>query len=102
MTAFVQIDGAAAVITGAGSGIGRATRIRWARRGARVVVSDVLAERAEAVAAEIVAVRWRRRRDSLRRDRDRRPGGGSGPLPGGLRRGRHRDEQRWGPRYGST
>lgn len=42
-----------AVVTGGGSGIGRASAIELARRGARLVVSDVDAERAEAVAGEI-------------------------------------------------
>lgn len=46
---------ARAVVTGAGSGIGRAFAIELARRGGRVVVSDVSAERAEAVVAEIQA-----------------------------------------------
>lgn len=41
------------VVTGAGSGIGRACAIRFAREGARVVVADVNSEAAEAVAREI-------------------------------------------------
>jgi NAD(P)-dependent dehydrogenase (short-subunit alcohol dehydrogenase family) len=53
VTAFIDLDGAAAVITGAGSGIGRATAIALARRGSRIVVSDVNGDRAHAVAAEI-------------------------------------------------
>jgi NAD(P)-dependent dehydrogenase (short-subunit alcohol dehydrogenase family) len=46
---------AAAVVTGAGSGIGRAVSHALARRGSRVVVTDIRTERAEAVAAEIKA-----------------------------------------------
>jgi NAD(P)-dependent dehydrogenase (short-subunit alcohol dehydrogenase family) len=47
------LDGAAAIVTGAGSGIGRASAISFARRGSHVVVSDVDGERATAVAGEI-------------------------------------------------
>jgi NAD(P)-dependent dehydrogenase (short-subunit alcohol dehydrogenase family) len=48
-----SVEGAVAVITGAGSGIGRATAHSLARRGCGIVVSDVDAARAEAVATEI-------------------------------------------------
>jgi len=41
------------LITGAGSGIGRATALLAGREGARVIVADVAMEQAEAVAAEI-------------------------------------------------
>src|SRR5487761_2002433 len=44
-----------AIVTGGGAGIGRATALLLARRGARVVVADLHAETADAVVAEIVA-----------------------------------------------
>ena len=49
------VKNAVAVITGAGSGIGRATAFSLARAGASVVVSDLNLERCEDVVAEIVA-----------------------------------------------
>ena len=56
-TLVVQsVEGAVAVITGAGSGIGRATALTLARRGGAVVVSDIDHARAAGVAAEIEAL----------------------------------------------
>jgi NAD(P)-dependent dehydrogenase (short-subunit alcohol dehydrogenase family) len=40
------LDGKSAVVTGAGSGVGRASALRFAEEGARVLVADISAERA--------------------------------------------------------
>ena len=48
-----RFEGRTAVITGGGGGIGRATAIRLASEGARVVVVDMNADTAEGVAAEV-------------------------------------------------
>jgi NAD(P)-dependent dehydrogenase (short-subunit alcohol dehydrogenase family) len=49
----VELSGAVAVVTGAGSGIGRAAAQAFAARGVRVVVTDIRDDRATAVADEI-------------------------------------------------
>ena len=55
----MRFSGKCAVITGAGSGIGRAATLLFAREGATVYAADIDLDRAKAVAAEgsnIVAV----------------------------------------------
>ena len=50
------LTGQRAIVTGGGSGIGAATCRRFAEQGAQVAVLDVVAERAEAVAAEVSGI----------------------------------------------
>jgi NAD(P)-dependent dehydrogenase (short-subunit alcohol dehydrogenase family) len=52
---MAQLEGKVAIVTGAGSGIGRAIALGFAAEGASVVVADVNSDGAEAVAAEIGA-----------------------------------------------
>lgn len=53
--ATVRLESKTVFITGAGSGLGRESALLFAREGARVAVTDVLPDRAEAVAAEVTA-----------------------------------------------
>lgn len=48
-----RLAGRAALVTGAGSGIGKAIAITYAREGARVIASDINEDAANAVAAQI-------------------------------------------------
>ena len=51
----MRCDGKGGVVTGAGSGIGRATAIGFAQRGGQVVVADVNGDNTASVVAEITA-----------------------------------------------
>jgi NAD(P)-dependent dehydrogenase (short-subunit alcohol dehydrogenase family) len=44
------LDGKSAVVTGAGSGVGRASALRFAEEGARVICADISADRAQETA----------------------------------------------------
>lgn len=48
-----RFQGTTAVVTGAGSGIGRATAIRLLKEGARVIATDLIADRLDALVAEV-------------------------------------------------
>jgi NAD(P)-dependent dehydrogenase (short-subunit alcohol dehydrogenase family) len=50
---MAQLAGKVAIVTGAGSGIGRASAVRFAREGAAVVVADVRLRKADETAALI-------------------------------------------------
>jgi NAD(P)-dependent dehydrogenase (short-subunit alcohol dehydrogenase family) len=54
-----KLDGKVAVITGAASGMGRATAIRFATEGAAVVVADLNSQGGEMVVSEIAAAKGR-------------------------------------------
>src|SRR3712207_488108 len=51
--ARMRFQGRTAIITGSGSGLGRVLALRFAAEGASVIVADMVAQRASAVASEI-------------------------------------------------
>ena len=53
-----RLAGKVTIVTGAGSGIGRATAIRFAEEGARVTCVDVMRDNVEETAAEIGDAAW--------------------------------------------
>ena len=55
----ISLDGQVAIITGAGQGLGRSYAMELARRGAAVIVNDIVTGAADAVVAEIVAANGR-------------------------------------------
>ena len=57
----MRLDGKAAIVTGGGSGIGRAISLRFAQEGASVVVADLNEDAARAVAGEITGAGGDRR-----------------------------------------
>jgi 3-oxoacyl-[acyl-carrier protein] reductase len=55
MTDTLALDGRAAIVTGAGNGLGRAEALALAAAGARVVLNDLAGDAVQAVAEEITA-----------------------------------------------
>ncbi len=83
-----RLDGKVAVVTGGGSGLGRAIAVRYVAEGARVLVTDVNLAGCEATVAAIP-------------ERGSRAGGGP-PAGRGARAGRRGGGRRRGPALGAA
>jgi NAD(P)-dependent dehydrogenase (short-subunit alcohol dehydrogenase family) len=64
----MRLKGKVALVTGAGSGLGKATAEVFAREGARVVVADINRRRAEAVAEELNGASRRKKAIAIQGD----------------------------------
>ena len=97
-TAVGRLDGKAALVTGGGSGIGRATSVRFAEEGAAVMVADLVADKRRRTPRRMIgARRWERVVGGGRRHRRRaRWGARSTPTAGRARRARRGRQQRRG------
>ncbi len=68
MVLNMRLKGKVVIVTGAGSGLGRATALAFAREGAKVVVNDISQRRAEAVAEEINGASRKKKALAVRAD----------------------------------
>lgn len=64
----MRLKGKVAIVTGSGSGLGKATALLFAKEGAKVVVTDISQRRAEAVVEEINGKSRRKKAIAIRAD----------------------------------